>query len=819
MKLSVKLHNMKFNLYLFLSIVSISFSQITSISGVVKSDRGELLAGTNVFIEGTLLGAATDISGKYTIEKIPSDRTYKITAMYIGHRTMTKEIETKKGQSLTVDFELVLSLVDLDEVVVAASFSERKKRAQASPVTIISQDDLRRLPVRSIDEVLSGRVPGGYANLPSRPGQNNYAFTIRGGTSGAGRPLGDVKIYIDGIELLGFDMQSSPGIADFIDPDDIERIEVVRGPMGSTLHGSNAQSGIIQIFTKKGSNSNKTRMKVKLAQKTIEAPILNSKARGREAAFSLSGGSASNVSYNLGFNNSTDEEVMPSNGKGIEQLKVHGSINARIGPTVIDVKTYHSWGRQGFFSNLYHLLEYKEERGWVDAPPHWDAALGIDSTNGGTSYYKPGFSLNVRHSLSPDLYQSIVIGNDSKRFLYKKSFSGTGSAYLTENWNRYTLNYFWHYKNKISNYFNVDLTAGTQRTFSNHIRLSGDLEEEKDQYYYEDFDDASLVDQSNQNSGYYAELLLDYNDKLFLTIGERIEQNEYFGKDYGTHYSPRVGISHVSEIGRIIMKSRAAWGRGGINPPKAMYALPSESDYSINIGNPGLEPERQSGYELGGDFYFGDNFFVEVTYFDQLFLNGISNDRSIDDLYTPKEEYQYVNLGQIINKGWEIATKIRLGPIDISANYSILDSRWGEDTLRQNDPAYEGFFDEGVRRNDVPESTGNLSFSYSIPGYNSKGGSAVIDLNYIGKKKGRDWLLYYDGFYNPEIPIISYYSKDLIKVYDPFTSIRLRFNYWVTKKVSVFMDIRNLTGHSDISRSITAPALGRQVTIGLDLEL
>jgi hypothetical protein len=60
---------MRINLYFFLSIVSISFSQITSISGVVKSDRGELLAGTNVFIEGTLLGAATDISGKYTIEK------------------------------------------------------------------------------------------------------------------------------------------------------------------------------------------------------------------------------------------------------------------------------------------------------------------------------------------------------------------------------------------------------------------------------------------------------------------------------------------------------------------------------------------------------------------------------------------------------------------------------------------------------------------------------------------------------------------------------------------------------------------------------
>jgi len=813
---------MRLNLFLIILFCSSLFSQSVSVSGIVTSDRGEILAGANVFIEGTALGAATDVSGKYQIKNVPFNRNYKISAMYIGHRKMTKDIETKQGIDLKIDFELVLSLVDLDEVVVAASFSERKKRAQASPITIISQDDLRRLPVRSIDEVLSGKVPGGYANLPSRPGENNSAFTLRGGTSGSGRPLGDVKIYIDGIELLGFDMQSSPGIADFIDPDDIEKIEVIRGPMGSTLHGSNAQSGIIQIFTKKGSNSNKTRMKVKLAQKVIEAPILNGDAIGKEAAFSLSGGSSSNVSYNLGFNNSTDEEVMPSNGKGIEQLKVHGSINARIGPTVVDVKTYHSWGEQGFFSNLYHLLEYKEDRSWVNAPAHWDDALGIDSTIGGTSYYKPGFSLNVTHSFSPDLYQSIVIGNDSKRFLYKKSLSGTGPVYLTENWNRYTLNYFWHYKNKISNYFNVDLTAGTQKTISNHVRLSGELEEEKEQYYYEDFDGASLVDQSNQNSGYYAELLLDYNDKLFLTVGERIEQNEFFGKDYGTHYSPRVGISYVYEIGSIIMKSRAAWGRGGINPPKANQALPSESDYSINLGNPDLRPERQSGYEIGGDFYFGDNIFVEITYFDQLFLDGVANDPSIDDPYTPKQEYQYVNLGQIINKGWEIAAKTRIGPIDLSANYSILDSRWGEDSLRQNDLSYEGFFDKGVRRNDVPESTGNLSFSYSIPGYSpkaKKGGSAVLDINYIGKKKGRDWLLYYDGFYNPDIPAVSYYSKELIKVYDPFTSLRLRFNYWVTNKVSVFMDIRNLTGHTDISRSITAPALGRQTTMGFDFEI
>jgi len=795
------------------------FSQSVSITGLVKNDRGEPLAGANVFIEGTSLGAATEASGEYEIKKVPKGRNYKISAMYIGHRKVTKDIETKEDQDLKINFELVMSLVDLDEVVVAASFSERKKRAQASPVTIISQDDLRRLPVRSIDEVLTGKVPGGYANLPSRPGQNNSAFTLRGGTSGSGRPLGDVKIYIDGVELLGFDMQSSPGIADFIDPNDIEKIEVIRGPMGSTLHGSNAQSGIIQIFTKKGASSRKTITKLKYSRKITEAPILDDTAIGQEATFSMSGGRPSSVSYNLGLNNSIDEEVMPGNGKDIEQLKVHGSLNARMGSTVIDVKTYHSWGSQGFISNLYHLLEYKENRSWVDAPDHWD----YTPSDGGTNYYKPGFSLNLRQSFSIDLYHSLVVGNDSKRFLYKKS--GTedgGQGYLTENWNRYTLNYFLHYKKQLSNFLNTDLTVGTQKTISNHIRLSGDLDEKKEQYYYEDFKDASIVDQSNKNSGYYAELVLDYSDRLFLTLGERVEQNEYFGKDYGTHYSPRVGVSYISEFGSVIMKSRFAWGKGGINPPKANQALPSESNYSINIGNPDLRPERQSGYELGGDFYFGDNLFVEVTYFDQLFLDGISNDRSIDNPYTIKEEYWYVNLGQILNKGWEIAARTRIGSFDISANYSIIDSRWGEDSLRQNDLSYEGFYDKGSKRSDIPESTGNLSLSYNIPGFSKiskKGGSVVLDINYIGKKKGRDWLLYYDGSYNPDIEPISYYSPDLMMYYKSYMTLRLRCNYWVTNRVSFYFDIRNLTNHSDMSRSIIEPALGKQVKGGLDLEI
>ena len=805
-----------FPLFFFITSSAL-FSQGGTISGVVQDEKGKPLTGANMILKNTVLGAATDDQGNYIIRKVPVGKPYQLSAMYIGHRTVTRDVHLQEGEIFTADFIMKQSLIDLDEIIVSASFSKRKKRAQASPVTVISEDELRRLPIRSVDEILLGKVPGGYANLPHRPGQNNSAFTLRGGTSGSGRPLGDVKIYVDGVELLGFDVQAYPGIADFIDPSDIERIEVLRGPMGSTLHGSNAQSGIIHIFTKRGSGSRKTVMRMKVARKNTAAPILNDDVIGHEVSFSLSGRSSSDISYNLGANRTVDEEVMPSNGKNIELLKLHGALNARIGSAKIDIKTFQSWGKQGFISNLFHLLKYQEERGWTDAPGHW----GDPVSDGSIEYYKPGFSLNFTQNFNPNWYQTLIIGNDTRQSLYRKFGSDGGESYLKHDWNRTTMNYFWHLKKKFPNLVELDVTAGVQRTQSSNVRLSGTVDEAKDQYYYDDFEDASLVDQSNSNMGYYAEAVLGYQERMFLTFGERMEENEYFGRDYGRHISPRLGLSYIWELGNLIGKARAAWGSGGINPPQAMQALPSESSYNINIGNPNLRPERQSGYEVGGDFYIGDNFFLEVTYFDQLFLDGIQNDPSIDDPGTLKQEYWYINFGEIINKGWEFAVKTRFGPLDINATYSILDSRWGQDSIRQNDPDYEGFFDEGVRRNDVPTSTANLSLAYSLPGISSKnrkGGSLVIDLNYTGEKKGRDWLKYYDGFYKPDVEPFSYYSKDVLINYKPYVTVRLRCNYWFTNNLAAYLDIRNLTEHEDISRAITQPALGRQMVFGLDLE-
>ena len=75
--------------------------------------------------------------------------------------------------------------------------------------------------------------------------------------------------------------------------------------------------------------------------------------------FTLSGGNSAKTSYSLGVNKSIDEEVMPSNGSDIDRLKMHGSINTKIGSAVIDLKTYHSWGVKDLLATYFIYLNIK----------------------------------------------------------------------------------------------------------------------------------------------------------------------------------------------------------------------------------------------------------------------------------------------------------------------------------------------------------------------------------------------------------------------------------------------------------------------------
>ncbi|GIS71501.1 MAG: hypothetical protein CM1200mP10_10780 [Candidatus Neomarinimicrobiota bacterium] len=84
----------------FLILGSTLYPQGGTISGVVQNEKGKPLVGANVILKNTVLGAASDHQGNYIIHKVPVGKPYKLSAMYIGHRTVTKDVLCKREKCL-----------------------------------------------------------------------------------------------------------------------------------------------------------------------------------------------------------------------------------------------------------------------------------------------------------------------------------------------------------------------------------------------------------------------------------------------------------------------------------------------------------------------------------------------------------------------------------------------------------------------------------------------------------------------------------------------------------------------------------------------
>ncbi|MEM1321879.1 MAG: SusC/RagA family TonB-linked outer membrane protein [Bacteroidota bacterium] len=224
-----------------------------TISGTVTDDGGETLIGANILVKGTSSGTVTDLDGKYSIE-VPA--TSKILVIsYTGFSTQEVEI----GVSDIVDITLTQG-VFINEVVVTGTGAPTDKRRTAISVESIDARDLPNVPSGSVDDALTGRIPGAWISSTSgQPGQQANIL-LRGINSlGTTQPM----ILIDGVQMNtdngfnGIDGNlSSSRLAD-IDMNNVERIEVVQGAAAATIYGAQGANGVIQIFTKKGKANSK----------------------------------------------------------------------------------------------------------------------------------------------------------------------------------------------------------------------------------------------------------------------------------------------------------------------------------------------------------------------------------------------------------------------------------------------------------------------------------------------------------------------------------------------------------------------------------
>lgn len=233
------------------------------IRGRVTEAGGQPLPDVQIAVTGTPLGAISGANGSYTISNVPAG-AHEITARRIGYGRGVRSVTVTTGGDERVDFQLSPAASQLEAVVVTGTAGAVEKRTVGNAITQLDVADLtQKTNVETVTEVLQAKTPG----LTISPGSGTLGtasdIVIRGYSSfTANRPV----VYIDGVRMntdstYNFTPSGSgaspftgqrTSALDLINPDDIESIEVIRGPAASTLYGADAAAGVIQIITKKG---------------------------------------------------------------------------------------------------------------------------------------------------------------------------------------------------------------------------------------------------------------------------------------------------------------------------------------------------------------------------------------------------------------------------------------------------------------------------------------------------------------------------------------------------------------------------------------
>lgn len=237
------------------------------ISGtVVDAQSLEPLAGATVELLGTERGAITDEDGSFDIAVELRPGSYDLRVRLIGHRELVRSIDLGTQRAVDVgEISLEPTAVALDELVVTGTGMPTTRRRVGNTIASVSGEEINEsVAARSVDQALQGKVPGAVINATTGQAGSGTTIRLRGTSTinGNAEPLYVVDgVIIDNSSDAFVSVSANEGrqgaslntrISDIV-TGEIERIEVLKGAAAASLYGSRAASGVIQIFTKEGS--------------------------------------------------------------------------------------------------------------------------------------------------------------------------------------------------------------------------------------------------------------------------------------------------------------------------------------------------------------------------------------------------------------------------------------------------------------------------------------------------------------------------------------------------------------------------------------
>ncbi|MBI4521482.1 MAG: TonB-dependent receptor [Gemmatimonadetes bacterium] len=693
---------------------------------VTEAGSGAPLGEVQIYLQGTGVGSLTNQSGRFVLLNVPPG-TYQIRAERIGMATASRQVTVAAGQAAEVNFELETQALGLDEIVVTGTAGAARRREIGNTITQINVADIPDRPV-DVTDVLQSSGPG-IEVLPvgGEIGQG-AAIRLRGASSVSmsNHPL----IYIDGVRVVseplptqgppdrrgGRSANVTASPLDQINPNDIERIEIIKGSAATTLYGTEASAGVIQIFTKRGSagaavwtleTQQGTAWSRKFgpdtdhlaptppgwghAQYNYMDPFL------RHGWLGLGDGAWGTV-HNQGYFAS-----VRGGGQALQYF-ISGQFDDEVG--LLPQDALEKWVARGNFTfapveglqfqwnsayaNVWQkntpsannaqgltLNAFRQERNYFGTgdPRALDSLLVQDMqqtiervTTGGTVTYSPLSNLTNRLTIGYDYSQQEA--RQIRPFAFVQLPEG---ALFVHTYQKRILTFDY-----VGTY-SFDLMAGVRSNFSWGGQAVGD-DERQFEGYGTDFPGAvqptvssaavKIAEESREkvwNAGFFFQNVFDVQNKYFVTAGMRVDGNSAFGEGFGLQAYPKVSVSWITSDEGFWpdswgeMKLRVAYGKSG-RAPGAFDAvrtwqsrgyLSAPAFVPENVGNPDLGPEVTSELESGFDAaWLNSRIRPSFTYYRK-----VTSEALFEVNQVPSQGFtndQLLNVGEIRNAGIEL---------------------------------------------------------------------------------------------------------------------------------------------------------------------
>lgn len=697
---------------------------------VTDLGSGAPIPGAQVSIPATRQGSVTDDNGVFAIARTPVGAV-ALRVQRIGFEAQQRTVTVTAGQPVTVNVALRHAAVALSGVVVTATGQERRREIGNS-ISTVNADEISRSPVTNTQDIIGARVPG--ATVLSNSGQPGAGGSIRlrgvNSISQGNNPI----IYVDGVRIYNgttpVNAQSRQATLPLndIDAADIDRIEVVKGPAATTLYGTEASGGVIQIFTKRGTSGKPTWDAeisrgfnymghvgpesdptglfvnqcrgpglVTAAGVPFEDPSCPASGswlqRGLVQRYNLGvRGGTNDVTYYLAGNYSGEKGVLPAGGSrdagfrsnfGFRPAKTLGfSLNSSYTRRKVD------WVPDGDNSNSF-LLNASRGTGTnfkgSGCSTSTITCLANDSLfnlasytasdhfiTGFTANFDPTPTFNNRLSLGYDYNNDDIENNAPYGYLNR---TPQGQLLVTQ-WASTLASA--DYAGTIHHSFGQSITTATSVGGQLFDRRNVSTSLQSDNFAAPgpatviSGSTRTITDALNQrviNGGLFAQEVLGFGDKLFLTGGVRVDGNSAFGTSFGLQSYPKLAVSYVisdesfwpSQLIQT-MKLRGAVGESGKAPGafdavRTWIPAPAENGQPAftpsQVGNPDLGPERTREAEIGFDMTgINDRLTATFSYYRQHTYGAL-----IPVLLPPSLGFsnaQLENVGELLNHGLEL---------------------------------------------------------------------------------------------------------------------------------------------------------------------